>query len=54
MRKANRTPDEAGMKLRKLPKKPSWKALANVTPKERRESWDAFLSRMYWDIELDS
>jgi 5-methylcytosine-specific restriction endonuclease McrA len=53
-RKANRTPDEAGMKMRRTPKKPSWKTLAHVNPKERKESWDNFLSRVYWEIELDS
>lgn len=52
--KANRTPAEAKMKMRKTPKKPSWKALAQVNPKERKESWEAFLTRAYWDIELDS
>jgi hypothetical protein len=52
-RKANRTPDEAGMKLRRTPKKPSWKTLAQVSPLDRRESWDQFLSRAYWEIELE-
>jgi 5-methylcytosine-specific restriction endonuclease McrA len=52
-RKANRTPDEAGMKLRKVPKKPSWRALAQVPPRERRVSWDQFISRSYWEIELE-
>lgn len=52
-RKANRTPEEAGMKLRKVPKKPSWKTLAQVSPHDRRESWDQFLSRAYWEIELE-
>lgn len=53
-RKANRTPDEAGMKMRKAPKKPSWKTLAQVNPKDRKESWDQFLSRAYWEVELES
>jgi len=53
-RKANRTPEEAGMKLRRAPKKPSWKTLAHVHPKDRKESWEAFLSRAYWEIELES
>lgn len=53
-RKADRTPDEAGMKLRKVPRKPSWKTLARISPHERRESWDAFLSRAYWETELGS
>lgn len=53
-KKANRTPEEAKMHLRRQPKKPSWKTLAHVNPKERKESWDNFLSRVYWEIELDS
>lgn len=52
-RKANLSVEQAGMKLRKMPKKPSWKALAQVSPHDRRESWDAFLSRVYWEIELE-
>jgi 5-methylcytosine-specific restriction endonuclease McrA len=52
-RKANRTPAEAGMPPRKVPKKPSWKALTQVHPKARRESWEAFLGRAYWEVELE-
>jgi 5-methylcytosine-specific restriction endonuclease McrA len=52
-RKSNRTPDEAGMKLRKIPKKPSWRILTQVPPQERRESWEAFLSKAYWSVELE-
>ena len=52
-RKADRTPAQAGLRLRKAPKKPSWKALVQVPPAERRESWEAFLSRAYWEVELD-
>jgi 5-methylcytosine-specific restriction endonuclease McrA len=52
-RKSNRTPDEAGLKLRKIPKKPSWRILTQVPPKEHRESWKAFLSKAYWEVELE-
>ncbi len=52
-RKANRTPDEAGMKMRKVPKKPSWKVLSGVHTRLRRESWEQFLGRAYWEIELE-
>jgi 5-methylcytosine-specific restriction endonuclease McrA len=52
-KKANRTPEQAGMKLRKAPRKPSWKALAQFPPRERRESWAQFLSRAYWEVELE-
>lgn len=53
-RKANKTPDEAKMKLRKVPKKPSWKSLSQLNPKDRKQSWDQFLSEMYWSIELEA
>lgn len=52
-RKADRSPAQAGLRLRKVPRKPSWKALIQVPSRERRESWEAFLSRAYWEIELD-
>ena len=52
-RKADRTPAQAGMKMRKTPRKPSWKALVQVPARDRRESWDKFLSRAYWEIELE-
>lgn len=53
-RKANRTPEEAGMKLRKTPKKPSWKSLSQLNPRDRKLSWDKFLSEAYWEVELES
>jgi 5-methylcytosine-specific restriction endonuclease McrA len=52
-RKADRTPEQAGMKLRMVPRKPSWRTLAHVSPRERRESWEQFLSRAYWEVELE-
>jgi 5-methylcytosine-specific restriction endonuclease McrA len=51
--KANRTPAEAGMVARKTARKPSWKALARVNPRLRRESWEQFLGRAYWEVELE-
>jgi len=53
-RKADRTPEQAGMKLRKTPKKPNWKTLVQVPPKNRCESWEHFLARAYWDVELEA
>ena len=52
-RKADLSPAQAGLRLRRVPKKPSWKALVQVPARERRESWDKFLSRAYWEVELD-
>jgi 5-methylcytosine-specific restriction endonuclease McrA len=52
-KKANRTPAEAKMLLRKIPKKPSWTALAHIPLSQRRMSWSAFLSKAFWEIELE-
>ena len=52
-RKADKTLEQAGMTPRKTPKKPSWKTLAQVHPKARRESWEQFLGRAYWEVELE-
>lgn len=53
-KKADKTPTEAGMKLRGTAKKPTWKMLAQVAPRSPRpESWNAFLSRAYWNVELE-
>jgi 5-methylcytosine-specific restriction endonuclease McrA len=51
-RKANRTPEQAGMKLRKPPLRPSWKPFydsANV----RIASWNRFLSEAYWNVPME-
>lgn len=52
-KKADKTPEEAKMPPRKAPKKPSWKTLSQVHPKARRESWEQFLGRAYWEVELE-
>ncbi len=52
-RKADRPPERAGLRLRRPPRAPSWKALVGVPSRERRESWEQFLSRAYWEVELE-
>jgi 5-methylcytosine-specific restriction endonuclease McrA len=52
-RKADQTVEAAGLKLRKVPKKPSWKIFAQVPQNVRRGSWERFLDKAYWDIELE-
>jgi len=52
-RKGDRSPEKAGLKLLKAPRKPSWRTLVQVPPRLRRESWDQFLSRAFWEIELE-
>jgi 5-methylcytosine-specific restriction endonuclease McrA len=51
-RKADRTPAEAGMKLKTVPSKPSWRILSAVPPQDIQESWEKFLDRAYWEVEL--
>ena len=53
MRKANRTPVEAHMPLRKIPVRPTWKPLY-ARHDVRIESWSKFLSEAYWTVELDT
>lgn len=52
-KKANRTPEEAKMHLRRAPKKPKWSALMQVAPGRRLVSWNHFLSDAYWEVELE-
>ena len=52
MRKADRTPKQAKMKLLSEPKRPRW------TPIYARESiriasWSKFISEAYWNVELE-
>lgn len=53
-RKADLSLEKSGLKLRKVPKKPSWKSLAHLPPKQRRASWSHFLSEAYWNVELEA
>lgn len=52
-RKDNRTPEEAGMPLLRVPRKPSRTLLLRVSVgiKTMPESWRSFL---YWHVELDA
>ena len=52
-RKANRTPEQAGMKLRKVPHRPPWRPVYDAEA-IRIESWSRFLSEAYWTVSLDS
>jgi 5-methylcytosine-specific restriction endonuclease McrA len=52
-RKADRTPQQAGMRLRRQPARPAWKPLyARHTV--RIESWSKFVSEAYWNVALES
>jgi 5-methylcytosine-specific restriction endonuclease McrA len=52
-RKANRTPQEAGMHLVKKPKKPRWRPFMEVQfLKTADHSWRHFIDFAYWNVEL--
>ena len=51
-RKADRTPAQARMTLRKQPHRPLWKPLYS-TRGVRIDSWSRFLSEAYWNVELE-
>ncbi len=51
-RKADRTPQQASLKLRHAPVRPMWKPLyARHTV--RIESWSKFVSEAYWNVKLE-
>lgn len=52
-RKADRTPREAGMQLRRQPIRPTWKPLY-AAHRVRIASWAKFVSEAYWNVELES
>jgi 5-methylcytosine-specific restriction endonuclease McrA len=51
-RKADRLPRRAGMKLRKLPTRPTWKPMY-ARESARIESWSRFVSEAYWNVALE-
>jgi 5-methylcytosine-specific restriction endonuclease McrA len=51
--KADRTPEQVPMKLRKRPERPTWRPIY-AAHSVRIESWTRFLSEAYWNSELDS
>lgn len=48
VRKANRTPEEAGLKLLKAPKKPQWSPVYEMIHKSRSKHWDKFIKDDQW------
>lgn len=51
-RKADRTPKQAGMRLRKEPVRPAWKPIY-ARDSVRIESWSKFVSETYWNVPLE-
>jgi 5-methylcytosine-specific restriction endonuclease McrA len=52
-RKANRTPEEANMRLLRKPFEPHWTQVGRGFAGSVPKSWEEFLGRMYWSAELD-
>ena len=53
-RKGNRTPQEAGMKLIRRPRCPGPRHRLQIPRTARRyQSWDHFVSDLYWNTELE-
>lgn len=52
-RKADRTPQQAGLRLHKTPTRPVWKPLYAPRDGVRIESWSKFLSESYWNVPLE-
>jgi 5-methylcytosine-specific restriction endonuclease McrA len=50
-RKADRTPEQAGMKIRRAPFRPEWKPLY-ARGDVRIGSWTKFISEAYWNVPL--
>lgn len=50
--KADRTPEQAGMTLKKVPKRPNWNP-AYSRHNMRMDSWQKFISDAYWNAELN-
>jgi len=55
MLKANRTPEEAHMTMRYTPHEPTWRPTYSVPlgHLQIKESWKAFVNRIYWTGELE-
>lgn len=54
IRKANRLPHEAGMRLLHKPQRPKWRPfISTVVTNPAYESWKHFLDLAYWNVELE-
>jgi len=52
-RKANRTPQEAGLRLIRRPKRPKWRPFVQINlGLPCHDSWKHFLDLAYWNVEL--
>ncbi|MFH1378546.1 MAG: HNH endonuclease [Planctomycetota bacterium] len=55
VKKSNRTPAEANMRLIRLPIIPNWETINFHAKRDTAPaSWEAFLGQLYWTTELDA
>jgi 5-methylcytosine-specific restriction endonuclease McrA len=52
-RKADRTPEQAKMRLRKTPARPTWRPIY-AAHGVLIDSWTKFISEAYWNVELET
>lgn len=54
-RKGNRSPEEAGMALLRIPKRPHWLiCFGRASSPRGRSVWERFVDKAYWNVDLDS
>jgi 5-methylcytosine-specific restriction endonuclease McrA len=52
-RKGNRTPQQAGIRLLRKPKRPKWRPMVHIqSTRAAHDSWRHFLDLAYWNVEL--
>ena len=51
-RKGNKTPSEAHMQLLTEPVRPHWRTIRRFPSRPTYKSWEKFLSKAYWEVEL--
>jgi hypothetical protein len=47
VKKANRTPEEAGIRLLHIPKKPQWSPIYTISFKDRPASWADYIKEEF-------
>jgi len=51
--KSDKTPEEAGMKLQRKPKKPAWLFRVSPDKVKAHDAWQQFVDKVYWNTELE-
>jgi 5-methylcytosine-specific restriction endonuclease McrA len=52
--KGNRTPEQAKMKMRSVPKRPNWLSCTlHSASRQFKPTWSKFIDSAYWDVSLN-